>query len=324
MVKKAKVLSFIILLITSVFKTSDSQAMQTLKSEVAIIMRHSHTKSPINMLTRSKSSESNPYILHTGKAAEKTLELQHRILVKDSIEHLRKAGLKLNQVVWDVGCGSGAMTEHIARQVGKKGHVYALDISQDQINVTKQRLETICLTNVTFINADIGDVDLSLGKADIIYSRLLLMHVKDPQSVIEKMYSFLKPGGHLALQESIMSTAHTCPESSAMKKHVKILTSLGKHKGVDFDVGIKLTDLCVASGFKQIESYFLQPRLTVQEAEPMILGRSAEWEKEAIKLGITTEEEMEELKKDFKDMFLKAGPSFYVSLSKQSYVVAKK
>jgi len=260
---------------------------------------------------------SDVYILKTGEAGTKTLELQHRALADGSYGHLKKAGLSPGQTVWDVGCGSGIMTEYFAKTVGETGRVYALDISREQIKVAKKRIEAACLENVTFVQKEITDLEgFPNDEADIVYGRFILMHLKNPEKALKTMHSLLKTGGMLALQESIMSTTRACVEG-----YIKTLIALGQLKGVDFDIGTRLARLCQEIGFKKVQSNFFQPKMTAREAEEFFLGRSAEWEEEAIQLRLTTREQMEQWKKETVRMF---SSSDYFSLAKQAYVLAQK
>ena len=65
----------------------------------------------------------NNYILATSAKAAQNLDTQHDLMAAAAHEQLAKAGLKKGKVVWDVGCGSGAMTDYLARQVGEEGQV---------------------------------------------------------------------------------------------------------------------------------------------------------------------------------------------------------
>ena len=46
---------------------------------------------------------------------------------------IERSGIKEGMHVLEVGCGSGAFTTNVARTVGKKGTVYALDIQQKML-----------------------------------------------------------------------------------------------------------------------------------------------------------------------------------------------
>jgi ubiquinone/menaquinone biosynthesis C-methylase UbiE len=114
------------------------------------------------------------YILGTGGQGASNLDLQHKILKEESFAQLRQAGLAKNMVVWDIGCGSGVMTEYLAETVGAEGLVYALDVSEEQINVTKERIAAAVHSNIQSIVGDIITLDANqFKKADIVYSRLL-------------------------------------------------------------------------------------------------------------------------------------------------------
>ena len=103
-------------------------------------------------------------------------------------------------VVWDIGCGSVIMTEHLAEAVGSEGLVYALGVSEDQIKVAKNRIKAVGYKNFQFIVGDINTLDASkYQKAYLVYSRFLLMHVYEPVKLIKHMTSLLKPDGVISL-----------------------------------------------------------------------------------------------------------------------------
>jgi len=143
------------------------------------------------MFISNSYAKDNSYVLKTGKEGAAILNLQHKYFSDKSIEQLEKAGLKEGQVVWDIGCGSGTMTEYIAKKVGPNGHVYAIDVSAEQLKVTKERLANF--KNVTFIEGDITSLkDLPISEADIVYARLVVMHIKDAKPAIQNMKNLLK------------------------------------------------------------------------------------------------------------------------------------
>ncbi|MGI4850699.1 MAG: methyltransferase domain-containing protein [Janthinobacterium lividum] len=86
-----------------------------------------------NILNACDEDPKNSYILKTGRGAEQALEEQHKIFEQDSYEHLKRAGLSSGHTVWDIGCGSGVMTEYLAKTVGSTGHVYAFDINLTRV-----------------------------------------------------------------------------------------------------------------------------------------------------------------------------------------------
>lgn len=268
------------------------------------------------------------YILATGASAASTLEKQHQLLSSLSFAQLQKAGLKEGMHVWDVGCGSGTMTEYLAHSVGPSGHIYALDINAEQLSVTRERIVIAGLTNVTCILADITMPFSELLKqsesADIVYSRLVLMHLQNPEAAIKHMYALLKPGGTLSLQESTMSTLRISPKSQTFQDYTQTLVSLGAHKGVDYDIGRKLPALCSKVGFfSRLTQYTSQSTLSARAAKETIILRISEWKDKALSAGIATRTQFDMWEEEI-NKFPEDDPSFSFFCAEQTHIVGSK
>lgn len=125
----------------------------------------------LNMHSISHAQDgSDTYVLSTSEQARQNLDYQHTLMANESYKQLQKAGLKKGQIVWDIGCGSGTMTEYIARKVGDNGKVFAVDASKEQLENTKKRISDARLKNVIFILADIQEAkDWPVEQADKDY-----------------------------------------------------------------------------------------------------------------------------------------------------------
>ncbi len=263
------------------------------------------------------------YILKTGKEAIESLETQHNSLSTESYNQLRKAGLKEGQIVWDVGCGTGTMTEYLAKTVGEFGKVYALDVSSEQLDVAEERILKAGLNNVVFIKGDITKIEnLQINHADIVYSRLILMHLQNPKDALRKMYSLLKPNGVLLLQESTISTSSFSKENIILDNYFQTLIDIGKHKGVDFNVGKKLPFLCSEIGFTKVEYYTSQNKYTAAEAKHILLSRLLEWQDEALKSMLASKSEIDSWKNEI--LGFPDDISFYHAGAEQTHVLVWK
>lgn len=100
------------------------------------------------------------------------------------------AVLKPEHSVLDVGCGSGTITKGIAHYAGK---VTGIDRSEALIALANEHPE-----NVTFIAGDILDYQTA-EKFDIITTARTLQWIANPQDVIKKMISLLKPKGMICV-----------------------------------------------------------------------------------------------------------------------------
>ena len=254
------------------------------------------------MVTYEKNGSSS-YALKVGERASKNLDMQHDLIRNDSLKHLRKAGIQQGMVVWDVGCGSGAMTMEIASIVGKRGRVYALDISPQQIRCAKKKIKEAGYENVSFIEGDITQFECSdEQKADIVYSRFILAHLREPEKAIRCMVNLLKPKlGVLSMQEPGNYIGNIVPESP-FGQYLDLVMKTGRALGVDYRIGSRLYQICrEMSLFKTIENH--RTTYNVQEKKEAFLRRCDELQDAIISCGLITLEDYLVLKDDLKKYF---------------------
>ncbi len=263
------------------------------------------------------------YLLGTDIKAAKNLDEQHEQLAPFAFEQLEKVGLQQGMIVWDIGCGSGAMTEYLAHLVGEEGHVYALDLSRDQVIHTQKRLQQAGLNNVSCMQGDITIFSgLSHQQADLVYARMVLMHLKNPEAALMNMAQLLKPVGILSLQESIMKSASSSPSCGVIDDYFQTLIALGNFHGVDFNIGEKLVQLCEGLGCFEDLDYFVTKREgNAAMAKKIILSRLPEWEKRALDAQLVTSEKLKEWKKTLEKL---QGDEFIFRPAAQGHLIAKK
>jgi ubiquinone/menaquinone biosynthesis C-methylase UbiE len=86
--------------------------------------------------------------------------------IPDLIEAMR---IKPGDSVADVGCGDGIFTVPLARAVGEKGRVYAVDIDKDALRAARKRLQEANLKNVELVLGREGDPLLPTSALDSVF-----------------------------------------------------------------------------------------------------------------------------------------------------------
>jgi ubiquinone/menaquinone biosynthesis C-methylase UbiE len=95
---------------------------------------------------------------------------------------------------YDMGCGSGRWATLVAPRVAS---LCCIDASPEALAVAKGNL---CeFTNVEYVTASVGQVDLPDGSFDFGYSLGVLHHVPDTQAAIASCAKLLKPGAPFLL-----------------------------------------------------------------------------------------------------------------------------
>ncbi|WP_270375924.1 class I SAM-dependent methyltransferase [Marinicauda sp. Alg238-R41] len=101
--------------------------------------------------------------------------------------------------VLELGCGTGTTALKHAPFVQ---HILATDISEQMIEIARQRAAVTEIENVDFEVADIDSFQAPMESFDVVMAHSLLHLLKDRRVALSTIHRLLKPGGHL-----VMSTA---------------------------------------------------------------------------------------------------------------------
>lgn len=100
--------------------------------------------------------------------------------------------------ILEIGAGSGGMLTWFARKTGPDGDVLGLDADLSHAAPAPPP--------VRHLQADLYAPAPEPEAFDLVYARLVLMHLPDPVRAIDAMSSWLKPGGVLAIADLDCST----------------------------------------------------------------------------------------------------------------------
>lgn len=124
---------------------------------------------------------------------------QERAQAERDLPHLVEAlELKLGMTVADVGSGGGAVTVVLGKW-NTSGRVFATDISERGLRLTREYAKKEGLTNVTVIEGAAGGTNLPEACCDAIFMRDVYHHITDIESFNQSLRASLKPGGRLAI-----------------------------------------------------------------------------------------------------------------------------
>jgi ubiquinone/menaquinone biosynthesis C-methylase UbiE len=105
------------------------------------------------------------------------------------------------QVVLDVGCGKGYFTLTLARLVGQKGQVFAVDLQEQMLAGLRNRAERAGLLDRIRLQRCTPDRVGVTGPVDFILAFWMVHEVRHPLPFLQELYQALKPGGSLLMVE---------------------------------------------------------------------------------------------------------------------------
>ena len=176
-----------------------------------------------------------------GYQAAGWLERPERKKEEEPAKLMKAMEIKPGMAIADVGAGSGYHTFRMAKLVGDKGTVYAVDIQPEMLKLIKAKMQSGNVSNVEPVKATEKDPNLKAKSID----RALMVDVYHefnyPYEVTQKLVDALKPGGWLVFVEfrleddnvpikrlHKMSERQVLKEMSAFKemKHLRTVATL--------------------------------------------------------------------------------------------------
>lgn len=123
-------------------------------------------------------------------------QLQDVVLAPVSKILIERATVKAGEAIIDVGCGCGATSFDLLKQVGATGRVTGIDISEPMLG----RARELAPANapVEFVLADATVYPFAPESADMLFSRFGVMFFAQPTDSFANMRKALRPGGRLA------------------------------------------------------------------------------------------------------------------------------
>ncbi|HEY1308764.1 MAG TPA: methyltransferase domain-containing protein [Vicinamibacterales bacterium] len=102
------------------------------------------------------------------------------------------------ELVLDVGCGTGRLTEKLLERL-PRGRVVAVDRSSNMVQAARDYLQPARGTRVQLVVADAAALPLH-ERADAIFSTATFHWVRDHPRLFRSLFQALKPGGRLVAQ----------------------------------------------------------------------------------------------------------------------------
>ncbi|MGK2960449.1 MAG: bifunctional demethylmenaquinone methyltransferase/2-methoxy-6-polyprenyl-1,4-benzoquinol methylase UbiE [Candidatus Malihini olakiniferum] len=123
----------------------------------------------------------------------------HRVWKRFAIEC---SGVRRDQRVLDLACGTGDLTAKFSRLIGDTGEVVLADINASMLKVGREKLRNLgIINNVSYVQANAEALPFLENYFDCITISFGLRNVTDKEKALRSMFRVLKLGGRLLVLE---------------------------------------------------------------------------------------------------------------------------
>lgn len=189
-------------------------------------------------------SSSSHYTFGDNDRAAARLERLAAAYAPSSAEFLRRALPQRVDRAVDLGSGLGLTTAMIHEQTGAR-FVCGYERSAHFLELARSRFEQLAFKQLDVLLPPYPDADL-----DLIYSRFLLTHLPEPQTVLNACIEQLRPGGRLLLEE----VANLSSPLPVLQKYYAMVGELQAHYGQELYIGRRLAVLATTLPSVQVST----------------------------------------------------------------------
>ena len=206
--------------------------------------------------------------------------------------------------ILDVGCGPGAVSAALATTVGPTGSVLGIDLQESQLERARRYVSDHGLQNVTFEVGDAIDLAFDDESFDLVYAKLLVMHLPDPLVGLREMMRVLRLGGTLFLYELDAASAVYWPENTPAHRGWELTMEAMRRRGSDPEAGRKVYSYLRQLGFDNVRvipqmaaGTATQPRF-LDGAKQQVAGLIESLREAIVSGGLASREELAQIERD--------------------------
>jgi len=169
------------------------------------------------------------------------LALIQRMYDPKTIPQLERLGVTTGWHCQDIGAGAGSISQWLAERVGPTGSVLALDLDLTL-------LQPLVSPVLSVRRHDIRSEELPKN-ADLVHARLVLEHLPDPESVLQRMVRALRLGGWLCVTDTDFLAVRLSESEPAFDS---VISAFSRVAGWEMQLGPKLPAMMENAGLTSV------------------------------------------------------------------------
>jgi SAM-dependent methyltransferase len=247
------------------------------------------------------ATQQDGYVLGRTQAEYERLRAQARVWEEATGRLLDQVELGPGARCLDAGCGPGETMRQLAQRVGPGGEVIGVDADAALGAQAIDMLHGAGHRQCSFAALDLeSDEPIPGAPFDLVYARLLLLHVSDPVAVLGRLWNAVGPGGHLVVHDYDLNAVDVLPPLESLEQLRPVVLGAFAGAGCDIRTGVRLPLLFAEAGLGAPDGTDVAGRLEpLRTAGGMLAAVHGSMLPAAIAMGLTTADGAERWREDF-------------------------
>ncbi len=233
------------------------------------------------------------YLFQDTARAARRLQVLADVFAPSSRAFMQDRVSRVPQLAVDVGCGPG-YTTRLLLDTTRCVRAIGLDTSEHFLTLARRN----ATERMSFVRHDVTQIPFPIEQSDLISCRFLLTHLREPQSVIERWATQLRPQGLLLLEEvEWIQTEH-----ALFRTYLDIVAAMLEQQANRLYVGPLLDKLQMGNGLRRrVSRVYHLPVATVQAATLFSLNIQS-WKNQPFIQGHYATSMIEQLEDDLREL----------------------
>lgn len=164
------------------------------------------------------------------------------------------SGVIEGAMVADVGCGPGAVSVVLARVVGPKGRVLAVDRDPEAVEAARSAATRAAAENVSLSLGKAHDTGIAPASVDVVMIRHVLAHNGGlEEAVVAHAATLVRPGGCVYLADIEAAGLRMRPPDSDVEDLTARYGQWHAQQGNDLSVGLRLDELLASADLETVD-----------------------------------------------------------------------
>jgi ubiquinone/menaquinone biosynthesis C-methylase UbiE len=234
---------------------------------------------------------SEKYIIHGGQKGYDRLLILSRERWPDTLALFQRVGVRAGMECLDVGCGGGEVSIELAKLVAPNGTVTGIDMDGVKLDLGRAAARQRGVGNVHFQERNVNDWD-EPGRYDLVYSRFLLHHLRQPVQLLRRMWAAVRSGGALVMEDADFGGWSCDPPNEAFDFFLRTYQEVLRKHGGDPTHGRKLRRHFQEAGIPEPDLKLVQSIYTTGEAKTLALSTLEGTSEAIVAAGVATPEQV--------------------------------